>query len=36
MHLPDDLVHAAALPKDSFDGLQLSAEGGVPDASVLV
>ena len=36
MHLPDDLVYAAAVPKDSFDGPQHCTEGGVPDASVSV
>ena len=37
MDLPYNLVCAAAVPRDLFDGVQLSIDGGVPDAgSVLV
>ena len=35
MHLQDDLKHGASVPRDPFDGLQLSSEGGLSD-SVMV
>ena len=35
MHLQDDLVHGASVPRDAFDGLQLSSECGVLDSALV-
>lgn len=35
MHLQDDLVCGAALPKNAFDGVQRCCEDGVPDSVVV-